>query len=258
VDALVGFGFDGVKLDGCGAQKDLELWANLINATDHAITIENCHWGHTVPHIAFPNQEPDHDNGVWCPWNFYRTSTDVHAKYDSIIHNLETTVPFATRNLSFPGCWAYPDMLEVGCEHGPGGAQDPGLTPEETRSHFAAWCVVSSPLTLSHDVTNDTVMDAVWPVIANPEAIAVNQAWAGHSGSPFKRSPETVHLKHREKDKVITFETAAWQYFYKPLLLDSASGKATKVHNLESVYDAIKELCLRIWARVREFIVFVH
>ena len=229
MDALVGFGFDGVKLDNCGAQKDLELWADLINATDHAVTIENCHWGHTVPHIAFPNQEPDHDNGVWCPWNFYRTSKDVRARYSSIIHNLETTVPFATRNLSFPGCWAYPDMLEVGCEHGPGGAQDPGLTPEETRSHFASWCVVSSPLTLSHDVTNATVMDAVWPIIANPEAIAVNQAWAGHSGSPFKRSPESVHLDDGDSIRSSTFETAAWQYFYKPLVLDSASGKATKV-----------------------------
>jgi hypothetical protein len=95
--------------------------------------------------------------------------------------------------------------------------------------------VVSSPLTLSHDVTNATVMDAVWPIIANPEAIAVNQAWAGHSGSPFKRSLESVHLKHREGKKVIAFETAAWQYFYKPLVLDSASGRATKVHHLDIV-----------------------
>ena len=81
--------------------------------------------------------------------------------------------------------WQYPDMLEVGCAHGPGGSGDPGLTPAETRSHFGAWCIVSSPLTLSHDVNNATIMDAVWEVIANTEAIAINQAWAGHSGSPF-------------------------------------------------------------------------
>lgn len=82
----------------------------------------------------------------------------------------------------------------MGCQHGPGGAGDPGLTPEETRSHFGAWCIVSSPLTLSHDVNNDTVMDQIWDVIANPEAIAVNQAWAGHSGSPFKSSGDRVSL----------------------------------------------------------------
>ena len=37
----------------------------------------------------------------------------------------------------------------------------------ETRSHFAAWAIVSSPLTLAMDVNNDTVMDAVWDIIAN-------------------------------------------------------------------------------------------
>ena len=37
-------------------------------------------------------------------------------------------------------------------------------------------------------------MDAVWPIISNREAIAVNQAWAGHSGSAFYRSASTVTL----------------------------------------------------------------
>ena len=35
---------------------------------------------------------------------------------------------------------------------------------------------------LSFDLTNATTMDTVWPFIANPAAIAVNQAWAGHPG----------------------------------------------------------------------------
>jgi hypothetical protein len=52
-------------------------------------------------------------------------------------------------------------MCKVGCTHGPHGDNDPGLSPAETRSHFGAWSIVSSPLTLSHDVNNDTIMDAV-------------------------------------------------------------------------------------------------
>jgi alpha-galactosidase len=168
VAALFDFGFDAVKLDGCGKQRDLQLWSDLINATGKAMTIENCHWGLTVPHVQ-------DDGNVWCPWNFYRTSQDVRARYESVIFNLEETLPFANRGLSFPGCWAYPDMLEVGCAHGPGGSSDPGLTAEETRSHFGAWCIVSSPLTLSMDVNNDTIMDAAWPIVANTEAIAINQ-----------------------------------------------------------------------------------
>jgi len=41
------------------------------------------------------------------------------------------------------------------------------LTFFEARSHFSAWAIVSSPLTLSLDVNNDTVMDAVWEIISN-------------------------------------------------------------------------------------------
>ncbi|KAJ8612698.1 hypothetical protein CTAYLR_008949 [Chrysophaeum taylorii] len=62
--ALFEFGFDGVKLDGCSAQRDLQLWADLLNASG-PIMIENCHWGQTVP------------NATWCPFNYYRTSSDV-------------------------------------------------------------------------------------------------------------------------------------------------------------------------------------
>ena len=40
--------------------------------------------------------------------------------------------------------------------------------------------------------------DAIWPVISNPESIAVNQAYAGYSGTEFKvrgagRGRECVH-----------------------------------------------------------------
>ncbi len=86
------------------------------------------------------------------------------------------------------------DMLEVGCAHGPGGAGDPGLTIEETRAHFGAWCIVSSPLILSHDVNNQTLMDTLWPIIANPEALAVNQAWDGFSGSVFQGTTSTFQF----------------------------------------------------------------
>merc|ERR1719387_2029935 len=80
-------------------------------------------------------------------------------------------------------------MLEVGCAYDSG-----GLTPAETRTHFGAWVIVSSPLTLSHDVNNDAVMDEIWPIIANKEAIAVSQTYAGFSGGPFKESDEEIAL----------------------------------------------------------------
>ncbi|CAE7945701.1 unnamed protein product [Symbiodinium sp. KB8] len=201
VAALVAFGFDAVKLDNCGAQHDLDKWAGLINKTGRKVMIENCHWGKTVP------------TETWCPWNFFRTSGDVRASYGSVVANLQTTVQWAQRNLSKPGCWAYPDMLEVGCNHGPGGDRDPGLSYPEARSHFSAWSIVSSPLTLSMDINDDDVMNAVWGIVSNKEVIAVNQAYAGHSGSPFKQSASQVTLK--DDGHYVTVPT--WQFFYKPL-----------------------------------------
>lgn len=189
VDALVSLGFDSVKLDGCGKQLDLQKWSDLIDATGKSILIENCHWGLTLP------------TATWCPWNYYRTSGDVRASYESVLSNLMTTVPLAKKGLSTPGCWAYPDMLEVGCDHGPGGDNDPGLSYVEARTHFGAWCIVSSPLILSHDMNNDTVTDSIWDIITNTEAIAVNQAWAGESGTIFAESEKKIHMSTNPVDK---------------------------------------------------------
>jgi len=68
-------------------------------------------------------------------------------------------------------------------------------------------------LILSLDVTNSTIMDKVWPVISNKEALAVNQAWAGFSGSSFLEGTEKVHFKGNEG----AFSVSAWQYWYKPV-----------------------------------------
>ena len=191
VEALVGYGFDSVKLDGCGEQLDLQKWSDLINATGKSILIENCHWGETLP------------NASWCPFNYYRSSGDIRASYEAVIANLMTTVPLAKEGLSTPGCWSYPDMLEVGCANGPGGDNDPGLSYTEARTHFGAWCIVSSPLILSHDTTNNTISDEIWDIISNKEAIAVNQAWAGESGTLFAESSDHIVITDLHFNKKI-------------------------------------------------------
>jgi hypothetical protein len=50
------------------------------------------------------------------------------------------------------------------------------------RAHFGAWCVVSSPLILGLDLDDTRTLASIIPFITNPEAIAVNQNWAGHPG----------------------------------------------------------------------------
>ena len=44
------------------------------------------------------------------------------------------------------------------------------------------WSVVSSPLTLSFNLSDDAKMDRVWPIVTNQLVLRVNEAWAGSAG----------------------------------------------------------------------------
>ena len=119
VNAVIGWGFDSIKLDGCGAQENVQLWYDLFNwtltmAKKKPMQLENCHNGPRNGSPAaitpFGPHVPTQD---WCPFHMYRSSTDIQPSYGSVLTNLETIPPLASANLSRPGCWAYPDMLEV-------------------------------------------------------------------------------------------------------------------------------------------------
>jgi len=88
--------------------------------------------------------------------------------------NLQTVIKFLDYNqpLSRPGCWAYPDMLEVGNLP----------TYNQNRAHFGAWVIVSAPLILGLDLTDTAKVTTIWDIISNQEALAVSQSWYGHPG----------------------------------------------------------------------------
>lgn len=109
VDQILDWGFDSVKLDGCGQEENIELWNSLFNWTIQkrglktGMMLENCHNG---PNIPRRGATPADD---WCPFHMYRASTDIAPVYGSILANLQTIIPLASQNLSWPGCWAYTD-----------------------------------------------------------------------------------------------------------------------------------------------------
>ena len=105
---------DAVKLDGCSQFHNTSLWAQLMEDTGRPIAIENCGNEH-APAPATNNPDWDEHNGE-CPYNWYRSSTDINPSWHSIMNNFASTVRFSqnlTHPLSKPGCWAYPDMLGV-------------------------------------------------------------------------------------------------------------------------------------------------
>jgi alpha-galactosidase len=167
-------GFDGVKVDNCGDDQGIGfvMMNDIINKSGSPMLIENCNQGHSGNPRGLPT-DPTQE----CPGNFFRTGGDIVSDFGVVMDKLQRTTPFQDLQapISRPDCWAYPDMLEVG--------NFPGQDMEvQSRTHFGAWCIVSSPLILSFDLADDTVTDAIWPIISNREAIAVNQAWAGHPG----------------------------------------------------------------------------
>lgn len=135
--------------------------------------------------------------------NFFRSSTDIRPTFGSVLINVRSTTAYNSNGLTGPGCWAYPDMLEVGVNN----SQRPGckealgqagcsLNLVEARTHFAAWCVNSAPLVLGLDMTDNSIMDQVWPIITNTAQIAVNQAWAGDPGVLVAQSNTAVHMSN--------------------------------------------------------------
>ena len=111
MDATVSLGFDSTKLDGCGAEENIDLWYEMFQwavakrgttaGGFGTLMIENCHNGagaHNIP-IRYPNGD------VLCNFHTYRSSTDIRPVYGSILANLLSIPALASQNLSFPGCW---------------------------------------------------------------------------------------------------------------------------------------------------------
>ena len=205
-------GFDGVKIDSCGAQLNMTRYAELFNQTGRSILIENCHQGQNFT----DGGDPDQMGVGWCPYNLFRTSGDIINVWDRVIENVMSTTQFLTAPSgpgaspiarpreppiyfppaptpsaatsssprSRPGCFAYPDMLEVGQMEG-SGQTSVQQSYDESESHFAAWAITSSPLVLGFDLTNESRIDAAWPIISNERAMAVSQVWEGqHRADP--------------------------------------------------------------------------
>eukprot|EP00756_Hemistasia_phaeocysticola_P052038 Hpha_TRINITY_DN27228_c0_g1::TRINITY_DN27228_c0_g1_i1::g.140708::m.140708/K07407/E3.2.1.22B, galA, rafA; alpha-galactosidase len=216
VQATIDFGFESLKLDGCGIENNMTKFAELFNATGKPVLLENCHNGNP----KYPYRGTD--GKAQCPMNFFRSSQDIRNEFGSILQNLNTTRQYNGGGLTGPGCWAYPDMLEVGVT-----APDMYgniLNFTEARTHFAAWCVVSAPLVLGNDLTNDTMMDIVWPIISNKEALAVNEAWAGDAGVRVAASKELIPV-FRVADQ------AAWMVWAKRLARDGSRQAVLLMNN---------------------------
>jgi alpha-galactosidase len=196
------WGADGVKVDhmcrgancGTGSQghmiatefqrATIERWVAAIAAVGktNSTLFQNCGIGCSpatgTGQNGGLNGQPWED---WCPQtaNMWRSGGDANAMWGSIVGEIANLA--GRGQLAGPGGWNYPDSLEVG-----NARRGKHLTPQETRAHFALYCITSSPLILGNDVRNMSSDDLA--VVSNKLAIGVNQAWAGFAGDMLNYS----------------------------------------------------------------------
>eukprot|EP00730_Choanoeca_flexa_P020240 TRINITY_DN9898_c0_g3_i1.p1 TRINITY_DN9898_c0_g3~~TRINITY_DN9898_c0_g3_i1.p1 ORF type:complete len:875 (+),score=209.98 TRINITY_DN9898_c0_g3_i1:2-2626(+) len=94
--------------------------------------------------------------------NLWRTYGDIQTNFASVMVNIKANDIMA--DLATPGHFNDPDMLQVG---------NPGLSFNESLTHFALWCVTSAPLLAGTDVvhaSNETLA-----ILTAPELITINQ-----------------------------------------------------------------------------------
>ena len=88
-------------------------------------------------------------------------------------YDIQQAIP-SIAAISKPGSFAFLDELMVGQAPGiPHGAEDIGLTNEEATTHFGIWCMMTSPLWLTHNIFDPP--EGVHAIVTNRDAIAISQ-----------------------------------------------------------------------------------
>ncbi len=102
--------------------------------------------------------------------NMWRSTGDIVDTWDSVkdlIKKQYDILPYGGM-----GCFNDMDMLIVGM-HGKGHVGLKGCTEEEYRLHFAAWCLLGSPLMIGCDIRN--MDEATQKILTNQTLIGIQQ-----------------------------------------------------------------------------------
>lgn len=182
-ETIASWGVTFLKYDNCGSEGITEdeqaarhrAMRDALNATGKPIYYSLSEWN---GHRGKPA------NWVKDTANSWRTGGDIDPTWDSILYQLDSYAEFAPANLSAPGGWSDPDMLEVGVI----GHQHPPhfLSDTEAQAHFALWCLLKSPLMMGGDPSS--MSDASRAILLNKHAIKINQ---DPLGAPARRMLDT-------------------------------------------------------------------
>jgi alpha-galactosidase len=175
VRQFVEWGIDFIKLDKCQSdfgwseellEQTYRNWSKLLSNCGRDIIFNICayryrSWYPEVSHMA--RTTSDISALANTGWAVFDEPDRPFAGFLSVMAVAELNDQVA--GLAGNGYWNDPDMMVVGSGH--------GLTLEQQKSHFALWCVMSSPLFLGNDPRNMTEDELSF--LKNPLAIRINQ-----------------------------------------------------------------------------------
>jgi len=185
-ETIVSWGVTFLKYDNCGSEGITEeeqaarhqAMRDALNATGKAIYYSLSEWnGHRGRPADWVRETA----------NSWRTGGDIDPNWGAIMYQLDSFADFGEANLSAPGGWADPDMLEVGVIHT--GDHPYSLSEDEARAHFALWCLLKAPLMMGANPV--TMSDGARSILLNKHAIGINQDALGAPAR--KMSASDVH-----------------------------------------------------------------
>ena len=153
------YGFDFIKVDWCGGlrlgldeeeqyTKIGKIIDEIRQRTGRCIVYNICRW-------QFP--------GTWAVKiaDSWRTGADIAPVFESILFQIDAIKPLA--KYCSPGHVNDLDMMQIGN----------GLSLEQEKTHFAMWCMMSTPLMIGCDLTK--ISEETLEILKNRELIEINQ-----------------------------------------------------------------------------------
>jgi len=181
------FGCDFLKYDFCYLPPKVDgnvLYNRMgmaLKACGREILLSACNWGRDE------SEKWMRSTGA----HMYRSTYDINDSFKCIKDIAMSQVDSLC--YSVPGCFNDLDMLTVGM-YGKGNVANGGCENDEYYTHFALWCLFSSPLMIGCDIRN--VSDEAIKILTNKELIRINQ-------DPECRPPFIVSNHVWESDRMV-------------------------------------------------------
>ena len=171
------WGYDLVKVDSCGANKDTDTMRSLYGKFGQAMLNAG------RPMVYSICSQGEGEPWTWGPYsgNYWRDGHDVdyynwinpsdNYLWEGVLYEIDRDAPHS--DVAGPGHWNDPDMLPIG---GVKGYSQPGgqfLSQEEEKTAMSMWAMLSGPLIVGARLPD--IRTSSLEVLLNREVIAIDQ-----------------------------------------------------------------------------------